>query len=46
MDRTGLPIHQHLYWPGIIDAVCKEVNNYDICKYKSTNKKYVKLPAK
>ena len=32
MDRTEAMICQHLYWPGIIDAVQKEVTNCDTCQ--------------
>ena len=47
MDRVDAMIHQHLCWPGIRNAVRKEVNNYDTCKRtKRSNIKYVKLPAK
>ena len=47
MDRTEAMIHQHLYWPGIINAVQKEVTNCDIFqRTKHQNKKYDELPAK
>ena len=40
-------IRQNLYWPNFIDAVRKEVTNYDTCQRKKlSNKKYGKLPAK
>ena len=32
MDRMEDIIHQHFYWPGIRDAVRKEVTNYDTCQ--------------
>ena len=39
-------ICQHLYWPGIREAVQKEVINCDTCKcMKRPNKKYGKFPA-
>ena len=47
MDKTEAIIHQHLYWPNIIDAIKKEVTNCDTCQHKKiSNKKYVKLPDK
>ena len=40
-------ICQHLYWPGIINAVRKEVTNCDtLQRTKLSNKKHGKLPAK
>ena len=39
-------ICQHLYYPGIREAVLKEVTNCDTCQRKKhSNKKYDKLPA-
>ena len=47
MDRMEAIIYQHLYWPGIGNAVGKEVTNCDTCqRTKRLNKKYGKLPAK
>ena len=47
MDRMEAMICQHLYWPGIGNAVGKEVTNCDTCQHtKRLNKKYGKLPAK
>ena len=40
-------IIQQLYWPDIIDAVRKELNNCDTSQHtKQSNKKYGKLSAK
>ena len=37
----------NIYWPGIRDAVQKEVNNCDTCQHtKLSNIKYGKLPVK
>ena len=45
--RTDATIHQHVYWPGIIDAVLKEVINCDTCQStKRSNKKHGNLSAK
>ena len=39
--------YQNLHWPGIRDAVRKEVKNDDTCqRTKWSNIKYGKLPAK
>ena len=39
-------ICQHLYWPGILEAVYKEVTGCDICQLtKRPTKIYGKLPA-
>ena len=39
-------INQHLYWPGIIHSIQKEVTNCDTCqRLKLSNKKYGKLLA-
>ena len=47
MDRNEAMIQQHVYWPDIIFAVCKEVTNYYTCqRTKQSNKKYGKLPDK
>ena len=47
MDRTEATICQHLYWPGIREAVWKEVTNCDTFQRTNlSNKKYDKLPAK
>ena len=47
MNRTEVTIHQNLYWPGMIYAVCKEVKCFDTCQCsKRSNIKYSKLPAK
>ena len=47
MDRTDAMIIQHLYWPGMRNAVWKEVTHCDTCKRtKYSNKKYGKFPAK
>ena len=47
MDKTVTMICQHLYWPHIIDAVWKELTNYDTCQHmKQSNKKYGKLLVK
>ena len=46
MDRTEETIIQNLYWPGIINAVHREVSNCDTCQHtKLSNKKYGQLPA-
>ena len=34
MDRTEAMIFQHLYWPGIREAIRKEVTNCDTCQHK------------
>ena len=40
-------IIQHLYWPGIILDIRKEVTNFDTCqRRKQSNKEYGKLPDK
>ena len=40
-------IHQHFYYPGIINDVQKEVTNCNTCQCtKQPNKKYGKLPDK
>ena len=40
-------IHQHLYWPGIREAVQTEVTVCDTCqRTKRSTKKNGKLPAK
>ena len=42
MERMEAMIRQNLYWPDIIDAVRKEVNNYDTCqRTKLSNKNMV-----
>ena len=47
MDRTQAITSQNLYWPGIINAVQKEVKKFDSCQRKKrSNIKYGKLPAK
>ena len=47
MDRTEAMIFQHLFCPGIINAIWKEVTNFDTYqRTKWSNKKYGKLPAK
>ena len=47
MDRTEAMIRQHLYWPDIRYAVCKEATNCDTCqRTKPPNKNCGKLPAK
>ena len=47
MDITEAMISQHLYWPGIIDAIRKEVTNCDTFKHTIlSNIKYDKLTAK
>ena len=47
MDRTQAITFQNLYWPGIINAVQKEVKKCDSCqRTKRSNIKYGKLPAK
>ena len=46
MDRTEAMIHQHLYWPDIIDTVRKEVANCDIFQRTEQSNKKGKLPAK
>ena len=47
MDRKEAMILQHFYWPDIIDAVHKELNNCDTYQRKKwSNKKYGKLLAK
>ena len=47
LDRTEAMILQHLYCPGILKSVRKEVKKCDVCQHtkRSTNK-YGKLPAK
>ena len=43
MDRTEVMIFQHFYWPGIREALWKEVKNCDNCqRKKGSNKKYGK----
>ena len=40
-------ICQHLYLPGTINWVCKEVNNFETCqRTKQSNNNYDKLLAK
>ena len=47
MDITKAMICQHLYCPGIRNAVHTEVTNCDTCqRTKRSNIKYGKLPAK
>ena len=47
IDRTEAIIHQHLYWPGIIKAVWKEVTSFDTWqRTKLSNIKYDKSTAK
>ena len=47
MDITEAMIHQKLYYPNIIDAVQKEVTNFDTWQHtKGSDNKYGKLPAK
>ena len=47
LDRTEAMICQHLYWPGIREAIQKEVTNCDVCQLtKRSTEKYGKLPAK
>ena len=47
MDITEALILQNLYWPDIIDAVRKEVTNFETCqRTKQSNKKYGILPNK
>ena len=47
MDITEAINCQHLYWPGIINAVREEVTNSDTCqRTELSNKKYGKLSAK
>ena len=47
MGRMEVIICQHLYWPGIRKAVCKEVTNCDTCQRKKlSNIKNGKLPDK
>ena len=47
MDKTEAIIHQHFYCPKIIDAIEKEVTNFDTFQHKEqSNKKYSKLPDK
>ena len=47
MDITEAMISQHLCWTGSIEAVRKEVNNFDSCqRTKLSNIKCGKLPAK
>ena len=47
MDITEETIIQYFYWPVIINAVWKEVTNYDTWqRTKQSNRKYGKLPAK
>ena len=42
LDRTEAMIWQHLYWPGIREAVHKENNRYDVCQLtKRSTKKTV-----
>ena len=46
MDRTESMIRQHFYWPGIREAVQKEVMVCDTWQHtKWSTKKYGKLPA-
>ena len=46
MDIMEAIICQHLYWPGIIYAIRKEVTNCDTWQSKKrSNIKYGKLPA-
>ena len=46
LDLTEVIIRQHLYWPGIIEAVHKEVTGYDTCQHiKWSINKYGKSPA-
>ena len=45
MDRMEAMIRQHLYWPGIIEAVRKKVTNCDTCQHiKRSNKRHGELP--
>ena len=47
MNRTEAMIRQHLYCPGIINSVRKEVSNCDTCqRTKRLNIKYGKLTDK
>ena len=47
LDRTKAMIFQHLYCPGIREAVQKEVTGCDTCqRTKRSTTKYSKLPAK
>ena len=40
-------IFQNMYFPGVREAVQKEVNNYDTCQHtKGQQQKYGKLPDK
>ena len=46
-DITKAMIHQHLYWPDIINDVQKEVTDCDLCQRKKrSTKKYGQLSAK
>ena len=47
LDQTEASISQHLYLPGIKDALYKEVMYCDTCQHtKRSTKKYGKLPVK
>ena len=42
MDRTEATSSQHLYWPGIRDAIWKEVTHFDTCqRTKQSNRTIV-----
>ena len=45
LDQTETIICQHLYWPGIIEAVQNEVTGYDMFQ-RTKRLKNVKLPAR
>ena len=47
MDCMEAMICQHLIWPGIREAVRKEVKSCDSCqRNKNSNKRYGKVPTK
>ena len=46
LDLTEAMICQHLYWPGIREAVQKEVSRCNVCQHTKGSKQNGKLPAK
>ena len=47
LDRTEAIIRRHLYWPGIKDAIYREVTYCDTCqRIKRSIIKYGELPDK
>ena len=47
LGKMEAMIIQHIYWPGTIKSVKKEVTNYDTCqRTKLSNIRYGKLTAK